>query len=139
MEVYLSILFLPHLCQQSNYYHTISRWTKNSNNIWTVNPPILAPPLMGRCSGQPLKGFWRHKNWGVCQCEVGRSANDHWQYIGKNIGLVPSVLDSQSLGAGFNARTEVYLSILFLPHLCQQSNYYHTNSILQVHVVNALL
>ena len=26
----------------------------------------------------------RHKNWGVCQCEVGRSANDHWQYIGKN-------------------------------------------------------
>ena len=56
-EVYLSVLFLPHLCQQSNYYHTISRWTKNSNNIWTVNPPILAPPLMGRCSSQPLKGF----------------------------------------------------------------------------------
>ena len=24
----------------------------------------------------------------------------------------------------FDARTEVYLSILFLPHLCQQSNYY---------------
>ena len=40
-------------------------------------------------------------------------------------GLVPSVLDSQSLGAGFDAQTEVYLSILFLPHLCQQGNYYH--------------
>ena len=26
-------------------------------NFWTVNPPILAPPLMGRCSGRPLKGF----------------------------------------------------------------------------------
>ena len=23
-----------------------------------------------------------------------------------------------------DARTEVYLSVLFLPHLCQQSNYY---------------
>ena len=40
-------------------------------------------------------------------------------------GLVLSVLDSQSLGAGFDAWTEVYLSILFLPHLCQLSNYYH--------------
>ena len=28
---------------------------------------------------------------------------------------MPSVLDSQSLGARFDARTEVYLSVLFLP------------------------
>ena len=40
-------------------------------------------------------------------------------------GLVLSVLDSQSLGARFNAWMEVYPSILFLPHLCQQSNSYH--------------
>ena len=37
---------------------------------------------------------------------------------------MPSVLDSQSLGARFDARTEVYLSVLFLSHLCQQSNYH---------------
>ena len=34
---------------------------------------------------------------------------------------MPSVLDSQSLGAGFDARMEVYLSVLFLPHLCQHN------------------
>ena len=36
----------------------------------------------------------------VCQCEVGRLTNDHWQYVGKNVniclsnGLVLDVLDS---------------------------------------------
>ena len=33
-------------------------------------------------------------------------------------------MDSQSLGARFDAWMEVYLSILFLCHLCQQSNSY---------------
>ena len=42
---------------------------------------------------------------------------------------MPSVLDFQSLGAGFDARTEVYLSVLFLPHLCQQSNYYNNKQV----------
>ena len=37
-------------------------------------------------------------------------------------GLVLSVLDSQSLGAEFDARTEVILKVSFLPHLCPQSN-----------------
>ena len=50
---------------------------------------------------------------------------------------MPSVLDSQSLGAGFNARTKVYLSILFLPHLCQQSNYYQHIQLLQGVVITA--
>jgi len=44
-------------------------------------------------------------------------------------GLVLSVLDSQSLGTGFDAPMEVCLSILFLPHLCQQSNYYHIRKV----------
>jgi len=74
------------------------------NNIWIVNPPILAPPLMGRCSGwltaQNLGGLpvwgWQSHHWPlvVLRKEWGD-------------GLLPVS------GSRFNAQMEVYSFLSF--------------------------
>ena len=46
----------------------------------------------------------------------------------EKMGLVPRVLDSQSLDAGFNAWTGSLSFLSFLLHLCQHSDSYDTIS-----------